>query len=86
MLEGGLYTPPTAALRGDHDIERSDAGNLTIRQLESLTLLVHGDTNKGIARKPNIAETTTKMHVTAILKSLGVQNRTQAALVGQKLI
>jgi DNA-binding NarL/FixJ family response regulator len=86
MLEGGLYTPPVAALSGNHNIEHSDAGKLTIRQLEVLALLANGDTNKCIARKLNIAEATVKMHVTAILKSLGVLNRTQAALVSQKLI
>jgi DNA-binding NarL/FixJ family response regulator len=33
----------------------------------------------------SLAEATVKMHVTAIIKSLGVNNRTQAAMAAEKL-
>ena len=39
-----------------------------------------GRINKEIALSLNIAETTVKSHVSAVLEKLGVQSRTQAAL------
>jgi two-component system nitrate/nitrite response regulator NarL len=42
--------------------------------------LVKGDSNKSIARKIEIAEATVKVHVKAILRKIGVHNRTQAAI------
>ena len=58
---------------------------LTPRQLEIVTLLVQGKSNKSIANKINVTEATVKMHLTAIFKSLGVNNRTQAAMMAEKL-
>ncbi|MBN8977780.1 MAG: hypothetical protein J0I08_15000, partial [Rhizobiales bacterium] len=43
---------------------------------------VKGNSNKGIARKIDIAEATVKVHVKAILRKIRVQNRTQAAIWG----
>ncbi|MBV6638774.1 MAG: response regulator transcription factor, partial [Mameliella sp.] len=37
--------------------------------------------NKQIAYELSIAETTVKAHVTAIMRKLGVQSRTQAVLI-----
>jgi DNA-binding NarL/FixJ family response regulator len=81
MLTGGLYTPPATALLG-YAQEGNGEGHLTARQIEVLTLLVSGGSNKQIAAKLGIAEATIKMHITSIFKSLRVQSRTQAALVG----
>ena len=39
--------------------------------------------NKQIAFELSIAEATVKAHVTAIMRKLGVQNRTQAVLVAK---
>jgi two-component system nitrate/nitrite response regulator NarL len=39
-----------------------------------------GDPNKVIARKLEITEATIKVHVKAILRKIGVANRTQAAM------
>jgi DNA-binding NarL/FixJ family response regulator len=85
MLAGGLYTPPATALLGCA-VTGCEESRLTARQIEVLTLLVSGGSNKHIAAKLGVAEATIKMHVTSIFKALGVQNRTQAALVGQGLI
>mgnify|MGYP000379028896 CR=1 FL=1 len=38
----------------------------------------------GIARELDIAETTVKAHVTAIMRKLGVQSRTQAVLIARQ--
>jgi DNA-binding NarL/FixJ family response regulator len=47
--------------------------------------LAKGETNKNISRHLNVSENTVKVHVTAILKALGVSNRTQAVIISQKL-
>ncbi|VAW93942.1 hypothetical protein MNBD_GAMMA19-1912 [hydrothermal vent metagenome] len=82
VLSGGVYIPPSM-IKNEHppmhgDGYKNEAG-LTPRQLEVLALLVEGGANKEIARRLNLAEATVKMHVTAILKSLDVNNRIRAA-------
>ena len=42
--------------------------------------MAKGYSNKEIARTLNLAEGTVKLHVTALLKALGVSNRTQAVI------
>jgi DNA-binding NarL/FixJ family response regulator len=58
------------------------APQLSAREKSILRCLVEGDSNKCIARKMDIAEATVKVHVKAILRKIGVQNRTQAAIWG----
>ncbi|MEA2275732.1 MAG: hypothetical protein QOC78_692 [Solirubrobacteraceae bacterium] len=53
---------------------------LTEREREVLALLAEGHPNKVIARQLRIAEKTVKNHVTHILQTLDVTDRTQAAL------
>ncbi|HEX4890252.1 MAG TPA: LuxR C-terminal-related transcriptional regulator, partial [Alphaproteobacteria bacterium] len=55
--------------------------NLTRRQKEVFQLLSEGNSNASIARILGISEHTIAIHVSAILKTLEVENRTQAALV-----
>lgn len=50
-----------------------------------LELLSRGASNKGIARELNVAETTVKTHVSAILRKLGVTSRVQAVLLAGEL-
>src|SRR3954469_139466 len=50
------------------------------REGDILQGIARGDTNKHIARRYDIAEATVKVHVKAILRKIGVQNRTQAAI------
>lgn len=58
---------------------------LTPRQRDVLTRLRDGKSNKQIAHELGLTEGTVKVHVTAILRHLGVRNRTQAALTAQSL-
>ena len=69
---GGAGTEPDVAL-------------LTLRQLEVLSRLCQGKTNKQIATELGLSEKTVKAHVTAIFKVLGVVNRTQAVLVARRI-
>jgi len=61
----------------------SDLGRLTSRQRDVLKLMAEGYSNKEIARNLDIAEATTKIHAAAILRELGVRNRTEAAVLLQ---
>jgi two-component system nitrate/nitrite response regulator NarL len=54
--------------------------NLSRRELVILRTLTEGASNKIIARKLVITESTVKVHMKAILRKLRLQNRTQAAI------
>ena len=53
---------------------------LTPREGEMLAQLALGLSNKEIARKLEVAESTVKIHLQSVLKKLGVNNRVQAAI------
>ena len=57
----------------------SDFG-LTRREREILTLVVEGETNKGIARRLSVGEDTIKHHLTSIFNKTGVSTRLELAL------
>jgi len=61
---------------------------LTPRELDVLRCLAHGMTNREIAEKLIISETTVKTHISSILSKLHLTDRTQAALyaVREKLL
>lgn len=79
-LEGAnavrLHSPVVA--HGDGISIGPRALGLTPRQVDVLKLLVEGKPNKTICRDLRLSEGTVKVHVSAILKALRVQSRTQA--------
>jgi DNA-binding NarL/FixJ family response regulator len=72
-----LLHPDIAAQLSTAD---SSVDPLTDRELEVLTELALGRSNREIAKAFGVSEKTVKTHVSAILRKLGVQDRTQAAL------
>ena len=74
----GNDAPNGVAVTPDKQI----APQLSPREKSILRCLVEGDSNKRIARKIDIAEATVKVHIKAILRKIGLQNRTQAAIWG----
>ncbi len=60
--------------------------NMTPQQKRVLAMIADGKLNKQIAYDLNIQETTIKQHVSAILRKLGVYNRTQAGLIYQQVV
>jgi DNA-binding NarL/FixJ family response regulator len=80
--------PVSHALPGATDSPSAaepDVALLTLRQLEVLSRVCQGKTNKQIATELGLSEKTVKAHVTAIFKVLGVVNRTQAVLVARRV-
>ena len=96
VLAKGVYIPPAVlnstvpasipALPGPpaRPMQADDLG-LTERQMDVLGLMVQGKPNKLICRDLGLAEGTVKTHVTAVLRALGVSNRTQAVLAVSRL-
>jgi DNA-binding NarL/FixJ family response regulator len=59
---------------------RTPNSDLSPREREVLTLMVHGKSNKDIGGSLGITEATVKCHVSVILERLGVTDRTQAVI------
>ncbi|ETW12742.1 two component transcriptional regulator [Roseivivax marinus] len=60
---------------------RTRLADLTPQQSRIMKLICAGKPNKQIAYELDLAEATVKAHITALLRRLGVQNRTQAAVM-----
>ena len=58
---------------------------LSPRQVAVLNQLALGLSNKQIAHALGVAEPTIKMHISAMLRSLGVQNRVQILIKAKQL-
>lgn len=100
VLAGNIYVPPSLAeierpaghypaeqaTRAPDTEGRNGLSNLTPRQRDVLDLLVQGRSNKEIARKLDLGESTVKIHLAALFRSLGVRNRAGAAAEGAKLL
>jgi DNA-binding NarL/FixJ family response regulator len=80
-LTGGLTAKLVGALAARDDSERSRASGarLTPRELEVLSLVAEGHTNREIAAELSISENTVNFHVRNILARLDVRNRAEAA-------
>ncbi len=86
VISGGVYIPPellNTKLKKEMNLEEimpSQTENrlLTPRQIEVLQCVAEGKSNKQIAYELGLSEGTVKLHVTAILKLLNVNNRTGA--------
>ena len=59
---------------------------LTPQQYRVLMLLARGYSNRAIAKDIDVVVATVKAHVTVILRKLGLERRTQAALLAQRLL
>lgn len=87
ILEGGTYIPPNLIENSALSEDRKNSGikNLTYRQSQVLDLIAQGKSNKQIAFDMGVSESTVKLHINALLRSLRVSNRTQAVITAQKL-
>jgi DNA-binding NarL/FixJ family response regulator len=76
-----LLHPDVAGLLAAGEASPPALSRLTAREREVLTELARGRSNREIARALAMSEKTAKTHVSAVLTKLGVQDRTQAALL-----
>jgi DNA-binding NarL/FixJ family response regulator len=79
ILAGGVYVSERFIYEPMVEAEHQVLDTLTPRQKQVLELLADGLSNKEIGRLLALAEGTVKAHVAALLKVIGVKNRTQAA-------
>ncbi len=89
ILDGGTYIP-LAMLENNTEYNKNIPQpqlkkNLTNRQSQVLDLIAQGKSNKQIAYEMGVSEATVKLHINALLRSLKVNNRTQAVITAQKL-
>jgi DNA-binding NarL/FixJ family response regulator len=91
IRQGHIFVPDGFVLLDDGQLAgpmQSDIlarlATLTNQQARILQLICEGKLNKQIAFDLSIAETTVKAHVTAIMRKLGVQSRTQAVLIAKE--
>ena len=74
-----------APIDADLDAVAANVAALTPTQLRVLLGVLAGRLNKQIAHELGITEATVKAHMTAIMRKLDVQNRTQAVLAARAL-
>lgn len=82
-LLGAAPSPPQPARAATAPVPDA-ARPLTRRQHDVLQLLARGDSNKRIAARLGIAETTVRCHVSDLLQLLQAHNRTEAVILAQR--
>ncbi|MBQ7632647.1 MAG: response regulator transcription factor [Alphaproteobacteria bacterium] len=94
VLAGGVYIPPEilqmslksssesvrqiAADLSEPTAKAANLSNITPRQKEVLSCMADGLQNKQIAYNLGLSEGTVKIHITQLMRTLGVSNRTAA--------
>jgi two-component system, NarL family, response regulator DevR len=66
--------------------EHEELASLTEQELKILALIAEGLTNRQIGERLFLAEKTVKNYVSSILSKLGLERRTQAAVLASKLL
>ncbi len=88
ILVGGVYIPRDLVAGGPPlraaNSRDKQANILTPRQRDVLALIAEGHSNKEIAHRIGTSEGTVKVHVTAIMRALGVRNRVQLLLAAER--
>lgn len=86
VAQGGTAIQPemtstlVAGLRQNKKEETEEKEQLSLREKEVLKLVSSGQSNKEIARKLDIGESTVKFHIQSILRKLNLSSRVQAAV------
>lgn len=81
VIAGKKYIP---LIVGAKLVERMNSPQLSDRELDIIRLIVAGNNNHEISGVLHISESTVKFHISNLLSKLGVNDRTQAAIVALK--
>ncbi len=90
VLAGDVWLPHAllggpGELKPDEQDAAVHVAALTPQQFRVMSMIAEGLLNKQIAYDLGVSEATVKAHMTAIMRKLGVNNRTQVALVASHL-
>jgi len=93
VLHGGTYVPaefvslsPAAPVASSPPPEDGVAPiDLSQRETDLLQMVGHGASNKEIARQLGLQEVTVKFYMTRLFRRLGVKNRSQAAVISNRM-
>lgn len=85
MHAGEQYLPMELVQMAQSGTQNTARGNLSSKEMDVLTHLAEGLSNKEIANELQIAEATVKMHVTSICRKISANNRTRAVIVAKEL-
>ncbi len=93
MIAGCVYLPPVAITYNnssesenpDSNLDANIGTLLSDRQIQVLKLIIEGRPNKGIADKLCISENTVKTHVSAVMRALETNNRTETVYKAARL-
>ncbi|MEP2717506.1 response regulator transcription factor [Pseudophaeobacter sp.] len=84
MAAGEIYVPVDLMREDANPSQHPLAEKLSPRELEVLSGLCKGHSNKEIARELDLQEVTIKLHVRTLCRKLDAKNRTQAALIAKE--
>lgn len=89
VLDGDNWLPDDLELQEQDDEQLAyihKMEQLTPNQLKVLHMMANGLLNKQIAYELHISESTVKQHASAVLKKLGLINRTQAGVIYKQIM
>lgn len=91
VLSGEIYLPPKLQVLTNRSESAHGEGKslaqrfgLTAAQARVMELLAEGRSNRQIGELLGLTEGTVKIHVSAIMKAMGVTNRSEAALMASR--
>ena len=86
MLDPAVTARVLARVRSGADDEPDELRSLTVQEHKILELIAEGLTNRQIAERMFLAEKTVKNYVSSVLSKLGLERRTQAAVLASRLL
>ncbi|MDP9317676.1 MAG: response regulator transcription factor [Actinomycetota bacterium] len=86
MLDPAVTARVLERVRSGGDNEPDELRDLTGQERKILELIAEGLTNRQIADRMFLAEKTVKNYVSSVLSKLGLERRTQAAVLASKLL
>ena len=86
LLDPALTARVIARVRQTGSHRDHSNPRLTARERDVLALIAEGLTNRQIAQRLHLAEKTVKNYVSSLLLKLGLERRTQAAVLAAKLL